>query len=183
MIGVGAAMGANVLGNMVTAPLLPRPPAADSPPAGVTAGDATRWQDYGWQSSQTAGPQVTLMGTVQQPKRPPVELARGEPVPVPAAAPREVEPNGRLAGDGKVYGQTVILPTEPERDGSDKQPTATPPKPPVHDSSAMNQSMLIGAVAGALVAKSQGYHVLLGAGAGALVGHFYAAGAYNRSAA
>lgn len=182
MIGYGAAVGANVLGNMVAAPLLPRPPVSDVPPAGVTAGDATRWQDYGWQSSQTPGPQVTLLGTVQQPKRPPVELARGEPVPVPAAAPREVEPNGRPAGDGKVYGQTVILPTEPEQDNSDKQPSAGEPKPPVKDDSAMNRSMLIGAVAGAVVAKSGGYHVLLGAAAGALVGHFYAANGEYKAA-
>lgn len=174
MIGAGAAVGANVLGNMVAAPLLPKPQPLGPLPAGVTAGDATRWQDYGWQSSQTPGPQVTPLGTVVGPKRPPVEPARGEPVPVPQAAPRELQPNGQRQGEGKVYDQTVILPTEPERDSSDKQPTATPPKPPVHDSSAMNQSMIIGAVAGALVAKSQGYHVLLGAGAGALVGHFYA---------
>lgn len=177
MIGVGAAMGANVLGNMVTAPLLPQRPSANAElPAGVNTGDASRWQDYGWQSSQTAGPQVSVLGAVVEPKRPPVVPPRGEPVPVPNAAPREVAPNGREAGSGKDYSQTVILATEPEKKAEDKQPAAPKPTPQVHDSSAMNASMLIGAVAGAVVAKSGGYHVLLGAAAGALAGHFYVNG-------
>ena len=176
MIAPAAALGANVLGNMVAAPLLPTRPDRSAPLAGVISGDSTLWQDYGWASSETPGPQVTVLGTVQQPARPPVQPARGEPVPIehPNAKPQELRPDGQQAGAGRVYDQTVILPTEPEKDNGDKQPSSTNAPPPVEDTSAMNQSMLVGAVAGALVAKQTGYNWLLGGAAGALVGHWYA---------
>jgi hypothetical protein len=43
----------------------------------------------------------------------------------------------------------------------------------------MTTWMLVGAAAGAGVAKYHGYNLLIGAAAGALIGHLYAAGAYK----
>ena len=172
---IAATVSANVLGNMVAAPLLPngRNTQLSTPVAGVTAGDYTAWQDYGWQSSEVPGAQVTLQGQTVLDTQRKVQASRFERVPV--------------EGRPKVYSQTVdlepqspILPTEPEQSAAEKlPPPAQEETPAAEDKSHMNTSMLVGAVAGAIVAQSTGYHLVLGAAAGALVGHFYAAGTYK----
>lgn len=176
-------IGANVLGNMVTAPLVNNAKVATSI-AGLTASDQTQWQDYGWQSSGVQGAQVTLEGktvngVVQQ-----TPAVRGEPVPVIHQDSGDVMSQGSGVAPNDCNCQAPrkdpILPTEPQQTRDQKTDAPpSPPPPPVEDAAGMNWAMLVGAAAGAAVAKSAGYNLVVGAAAGALVGHFYAAGAYK----
>jgi len=161
------AIGANIAGNLVAAPLVNGLAAAQSPVPVVQPEPVA----YGYASSNAGGVLIGLNGKTALVSGPRVQPARGEPVPAePSALPYVsfaggIGPlsNAAAAEDPAAKDELVKVEVEAE---SDEKPD-------------MNQSMLIGAVAGAVAAKLGGFSLALGAVGGAVIGHFYAAGAYK----
>ncbi len=160
-----AAIGANVAGNIVAAPLVNGLVAAQSSVPVVQPEPVA----YGYASSNAGGVLIGLNGKTTLVSGPRVQPARGESVPAePSALPyvpfaKGIGPlaNAEAAEDPAAENKSVKVEAE-----SDEKPD-------------MNQSMLIGAVAGAVAARLGGFNLALGAVGGAVVGHLYAAGAYK----
>jgi len=162
-----AMIGANVAGNIIAAPLVNGLAAAQSP-VPVLPPEPVK---YGYESSNAGGLYIGVDGKTKFLPSDGIQPIKGEPV--------------QAAGIGDpVLTLTTSNPLTPAVKAADPAAADQPPKTTgeqqeQEQGADMNQSMLVGAVAGAIVAKYSGFHVLLGAGAGALVGHFYAAGAYK----
>lgn len=159
-----AAIGANVAGNIVAAPLVNGLAAAQSSVPVVQPEPVA----YGYASSAATGILIGLNGKTTLVPGSRVQPARGESVPAePGALPyvsfaSGIGPlsNAAAAEDPAAKDKSVEVKVEAE---SDEKPD-------------MDQSMLIGAVAGAVAAKLGGFNLALGAVGGAVVGHLYAAG-------
>lgn len=162
MIGM---IGANVAGNLITAPLVNGLAAAQSPVPVLPPEPVP----YAYESSNAGGVYIGVDGKTKFLPSNGIQPIKGEPV--------------QAAGVGyPVLTLTTNNPLTPAVEAADPAAADQTPKTTgeqQEQGADMNQSMLLGAVAGAIVAKYSGFHVLLGAGAGALVGHFYAAGAYQ----
>lgn len=163
MIGM---IGANVAGNIIAAPMVNGLAAAQSP-VPVLPPEPVK---YGYESSNAGGVYIGVEGKTKFFPSDGIQPIKGEPV--------------QAAGVGyPVLTLTTSNPLTPAVKAADPAAADQTPKTisehQEQESPDMNQSMLLGAVAGAIVAKYSGFHLLLGAGAGALVGHFYAAGAYK----
>lgn len=159
-----AMVGANVAGNLIAAPLVNGLAAAQSP-VPVLPPEPVQ---YGYESSNAGGLYIGVDGTTKFLPSEGIQPIKGEPV--------------QAAGVGyPVLTLTNSNPLTPAVEAADPNAADQSGKVEAEQqySPDMNQAMLVGAVAGAIVAKYSGFHVLLGAGAGALVGHFYAAGAYQ----
>lgn len=158
MIGM---IGANVAGNIIAAPLVNGLAAAQSPVPVLPPEPVP----YAYESSNAGGVYIGVDGKTKFLSSNSVQPIRGEPV--------------QAAGVGyPVLTLTTSNPLTPAVEAADPAAANQTPKTTGEQqySPDMNEAMLLGAVAGAVVAKYSGFHVLLGAGAGALVGHFYAGG-------
>jgi hypothetical protein len=160
------AIGANVAGNLIAAPILNGGLAAGQSPVPVLTPEPVA---YGYASSGAGGVLIGLNGKTTLVSGPKVQPARGESVPA--------EPNSLVYFSfAKGIGPLANAAAAEDPAAKDKL-VKVEVKAKSDEKPDMNQSMLIGAVAGAVAAKLGGFHVLLGAGAGALVGHLYAGGA------
>jgi hypothetical protein len=164
MIGM---IGANVAGNIIAAPLVNGLAASQSPVPVLPPEPVP----YAYESSNAGGVYIGVDGKTKFLPSNPLQPIKGEPV--------------YAAGSGS------FLPTLTLTTSNPLTPAVEAADPNAADQSGkveaeqqyspdMNQAMLLGAVAGAIVAKYSGFHVLLGAGAGALVGHFYAGGQHEQ---
>lgn len=164
-----AVVGANVAGNLIAAPLVNGLAAAQSPvlvlpPEPVASGYAS--------SNAGGGVYITANGKTTFIPDNKVQPIKGEPV--YAASP--LLPQLTLTTSNPLT--PALKAADPA--AADQTPKTTSEQQEQEKSADMNQAMLLGAVAGAVAAKLGGFHLLLGAGAGAFVGHLYAGGKHEQ---
>lgn len=164
------AIAANVVGNMVSQPLLGSNASIGSATIGAELRSAGGPISEGYASSAINGILIGIDGKT-------VLIDNQQTAP---------ESNGVVPASG-TYSPMIPSFLSNKLGGSNSQsdvtPNGKPPEapqvemPPAYSAPDMQGSMLIGAVAGAIVAKQAGYSWLIGALGGALVGHVYAGGA------
>ena len=163
-----AAIGANLAGNLIAAPILNGGLAAGQSPVPVLPPEPVQ---YGYASSNVGGVLIGANGKTTYVPTNKIQPIKGEAVYASTSSGAGLPSLSLITSNPLTPAVKAADPSATvEQKAESEQPEA-------YDEHAMNQAMLIGAVAGAVVAKLHGFHVLLGAGAGALVGHFYAGGA------